>query len=92
MIVTVDMLIAVGVFIVVVFISKYVSLGSILGAVAVPLALIIRENIFNVDIQGYNTLLPFVVFVSLFVIFNHRKNIVRILNGSENKLSFSKKS
>lgn len=92
MIVTVDMLIAVGVFIVVVSISKYVSLGSILGAVAVPLALIIRENIFNVDIQGYDTLLPFVVFVSLFVIFNHRKNIVRILNGNENKLSFSKKS
>lgn len=91
MLVTVDMLIAVGVFIVVVTVSRYVSLGSILGAIAVPLTLIIRENIFHVNIPGYHTLLPFVVFLSLLVIFTHRKNVIRLLNGNENKVSFSKK-
>ncbi len=91
MLVTVDMLIAVGVFIVVVTISRYVSLGSILGAIAVPLTLIIRENLFHVNIPGYHTLLPFVVFLSLLVIFTHRKNVIRLLNGNENKVSFSKK-
>lgn len=92
MIVTVDMLIAVGVFVLVVTISRYVSLGSILGAISVPLALVVRENVFNVNIPGYNTLLPFVIFLSLLVIFTHRKNVVRLLNGNENKVSFKKKS
>lgn len=91
MITTVDMLIAVGVFILVVSISRYVSLGSIIGAIAVPLALIIRENIFNVNIPNYSTLLPFVILVTLIVIFTHRKNVVRLINGDEHKLSFSKK-
>src|SRR4030066_611199 len=91
MIVSVDMLIAIGVFILVVTFSRYVSLGSIAGAVAVPLALIVRENVFNVDIPNYNTLLPFLIFVALLVIFTHRKNVVRLLNGNENKINFSKK-
>jgi len=91
MIITVDMLIAVGIFIIVVTISRYVSLGSLIGTIAVPLSLIIRENVFNVDIQGYSTLLPFIIAISLLIIFTHRKNVVRIFNGSENKLSFKKK-
>ncbi|HKJ81403.1 MAG TPA: glycerol-3-phosphate 1-O-acyltransferase PlsY, partial [Ignavibacteriaceae bacterium] len=75
MISTVDMLIAIGVFVIVVTISRYVSLGSILGAIAVPLALVVRENIFNVNVPGYNTLLPFVAGLSLLVIFTHRRNV-----------------
>jgi glycerol-3-phosphate acyltransferase PlsY len=91
MVVTVDMLVAIGVFVLVVSISRFVSLGSILGAIAVPLTLIIRENVFNVNVQGYDTLLPFVIFLSLLVVFTHRKNVVRLLNGNENKVSFKKK-
>lgn len=91
MIVTVDMLIAIGVFILVVTFSRYVSLGSLAGAIAVPLTLIVRENVFNADIQNYSTVLPFLIFVSLLVIFTHRKNVIRLLNGSESKISFSKK-
>lgn len=91
MIVTIDMLIAIGVFVLVVGIFRYISLGSILGAVAVPVALIVRENIFNVDVQGYHTLLPFLIGISVLVIYTHRKNLSRLLNGSENKVSFSKK-
>jgi len=90
--VTVDMLIALGVFIIVVSISRYVSLGSIMAAIAVPLTLIVRENIFHVDIQGYQILLPFIAFLSVLVIFTHRKNISRLLQGSESKFNFSKKN
>jgi glycerol-3-phosphate acyltransferase PlsY len=92
MISTIDMLIAVGAFIIVVSVSKYVSLGSIVGAIVVPLALVVRENVFNVNIQGYHTILPFIIAVSLLVIFTHRKNVVRLLNGSESKISFSGKN
>ena len=91
MLVTIDMLIALGVFVVVVSISRYVSLGSILSAIAVPSVLYIRENVFNVDIIGYNTLFPFIVAVSLLVVFTHRKNLIRLFNGSESKISFKKK-
>lgn len=91
MIITVDMLIAVGIFLIVVYISRYVSLGSIVSAMAVPISMIFRENVLHTHIEGYNTLLPFVIGVSLLVIFTHRKNLVRLVNGTENKLSFNKK-
>lgn len=91
MIITVDMLIAVGIFLIVVSISRYVSLGSIVSAVVVPLSMVFRENVLHTHIEGYNTLLPFVIGVSLLVIFTHRKNLVRLINGTENKLSFNKK-
>jgi len=91
MIITIDMLVAVGIFILVVTISRYVSLGSIIGAISIPLTLVIRENLFNVHIPGYNMILPFVIFIALLVIFTHRKNVVRLVNGNENKVSFKKK-
>jgi len=91
MLITIDMLIALGVFVLVVSISRYVSLGSILTAIAVPSVLYIRENVFHVDIVGYDILFPFIVVISLLVIFTHRKNLVRLFNGSESKISFKKK-
>lgn len=90
-ILTTDILVAVGVFVLAVTFSRYVSLGSILGAISIPLTLIIRENILHNHIQSYNTLLPFVIGLSLLVIYTHRKNVVRILNGNERKLTFKKK-
>jgi len=90
--ITIDMLIAVGIFTLVVLISRYVSLGSIIAAISVPLTLFVRENLFHVDIPGYSTLLPFIIAVTALVIFTHRKNLVRIINGNENKISFRKKT
>ena len=90
--ITIDMLIAVGIFALVVFISRYVSLGSIIAAISVPSTLFIRENLFHVDIPGYSTLFPFIIGVTALVIFTHRKNLVRIFNGNENKISFRKKT
>lgn len=91
MIVTIDMALALGIFFLVVTYSRYVSLGSIAAAVSVPLILIIRENLFGIDIQGYHTVLPFTIILALLVLYTHRKNIERIIKGSENKISFVKK-
>ena len=60
-IVTLDMILALGVFFIVVYFSKYISLASISAAVSVPLIMIIRENIFGVDIPSYHNILPFVI-------------------------------
>jgi acyl phosphate:glycerol-3-phosphate acyltransferase len=91
MIVTIDMLVAIGIFVLVVLISRYVSLGSISGAIAVPLTLVVRENIFNVNIPGYETILPFVILLALLVIYTHRKNVLRLIDGTENKVNFKKR-
>lgn len=90
-VVTLDLLFALGIFLVVMYISKYISLASISAAVSVPLIMIIRENIFGVDIPSYHTLLPFVIGISLLVIYTHRSNLDRLINGNENKISLSKK-
>jgi len=91
MLITVEMLIAVGIFILVVTISKYVSLGSLIATISIPVSLILRENVFHEHINGYNTILPFVIFLTIFIIYTHRKNVVKIFNGTESKLSFKKK-
>ncbi|MCE1187688.1 MAG: glycerol-3-phosphate 1-O-acyltransferase PlsY [Ignavibacteria bacterium] len=88
---TVDMMIALGIFVLVVYFSRYVSLGSIIAAAAVPVAMIIRENVFGVEIIGYGTLLPFLIGLSLLVVFTHRTNIQRLIAGNENKITFKKK-
>ncbi len=65
-------------------ISKYVSLGSISGAVLfVVLALIFRNT--NPDFVVFATML------ALLAIYMHRSNIARLLAGQENKLNFGKK-
>lgn len=68
-------------------ITRMVSLGSIAAAVLFPiLTIFIHENYL---ING--NYLIFGIIMAAFIIFNHRTNIKRILNGTENKLSFKKK-
>lgn len=66
--------------------SRYVSLGSIAGAIAFPLTMFFRENVFNVDIQSYHTLIFFAIGTSLLLIYTHRENIKRLIRGTESKL------
>jgi len=90
-VVTLDMLLGLAVFAIVVGFSKYVSLGSIMAAISVPIFMIVRENVFDVDIIGYHTLLPFVIGLALIVLYTHRANLNRLFSGKESKISFSKK-
>jgi glycerol-3-phosphate acyltransferase PlsY len=62
-------------------VTRYVSLGSILAAVAVPAASWVRGNPLPLNIA--------ITAIGLFVIVRHRSNITRLLNGTENK--FAKK-
>jgi glycerol-3-phosphate acyltransferase PlsY len=83
---TIDVLIATAVFILMLIKFRYVSLSSISGAVALPIILFIRENVFHVHIQGYTTLITFSIFIALFIIYTHRSNIKRIIEGTENRV------
>jgi len=90
--ITLDMLVAVAIFIIVVSISKYVSLGSVAAALSIPLTMMIRENVFGVNIPNYHTILPFAILISLFIVYTHRENISRLIHGEEKRFSFSKKT
>jgi glycerol-3-phosphate acyltransferase PlsY len=83
----VEVAVAFGVFSLVLLVSHYVSLGSLSAAVAFPLTMFFRENIFMVDIEGYKTLIFFAIGISLLIIYTHRANIKRLLAGTENRIA-----
>lgn len=78
-------LICLGVFLLAFIPTRYVSLGSMLAALAFPVVVIWVLP---------QPLLPEIVFsllVAVFVSLTHKKNISRLLKGQENKIRFSKK-
>ena len=83
----IDVSIALGIFLLALIFSGYVSLGSILAAVTVPSSMFFRYNILNNTIPGYHLMIIFFSGLSLLLIFTHRKNIVRLAKGTENKFS-----
>jgi glycerol-3-phosphate acyltransferase PlsY len=73
-------LVCLGIFIVVLLISKYVSLGSMIAAIAFPLLLLLPH--FHPDEP---LLIVFGFVLSLMVVLTHKKNINRLLQGQESK-------
>ncbi|MCL1823768.1 MAG: glycerol-3-phosphate 1-O-acyltransferase PlsY [Oscillospiraceae bacterium] len=73
------------VFIIIVAVTKYVSLGSIIAAAAYPVCVWFTEAF----IWKNSTVFTGVFFsavIAVILILMHRKNIKRLLNGSENKM------
>lgn len=74
---------ALAVFAVCVLISRIVSLSSMISAVSVC--------VFALYFYGFGTFFIFCVIIAALLIVRHRANIVRLLNGTENKLGSKKK-
>lgn len=74
----------VGIFIVVLYITRWVSLSSILAGLAFPIFILI---VFNEPEHLYRI---FAVAVACMVIFTHQKNIGRLLRGDEGKVPILK--
>lgn len=72
------------VFLVVLVLSRYVSLSSLSAAVTLPLALIFLNVAFDSALSP--PLLILAVCVTLLIIFTHRSNIQRLINGNENRI------
>ena len=64
-------------------VSKYVSLGSVLGAVL----FVILSSIFH---YGDSQFIVFAVILAILAIYMHKSNIIRLINKTENKLNFKK--
>ncbi len=74
----------VGVFILVLYLTRFVSLSSILASIAFPVFILV---IFNVDNPAYRV---FAIAVALMVLLTHQKNISRLLRGNESKVPILK--
>lgn len=74
----------VGIFILVLYLTRFVSLSSILASIAFPIFILV---IFNVDNPAYRI---FAIAVALMVLLTHQKNIGRLLRGNESKVPILK--
>lgn len=79
-------LVVLGIFIVILSFSHYVSLASVSASLAFPLIVFF---LFPPDHWSFYAL---AVAVAVFLPITHRKNIQRLISGTESKMSYRKKS
>jgi glycerol-3-phosphate acyltransferase PlsY len=73
-----------GVFLLVLYLTRFVSLSSIFASIAFPVFILI---IFNFQNDTYRV---FAIAVALMVILTHQKNIGRLFKGNESKVPILK--
>jgi glycerol-3-phosphate acyltransferase PlsY len=74
----------VGIFFLVLYLTRWVSLSSMLAGISFPIFILV---IFNEPEHLYRI---FALVVGMLILFTHQKNIVRLLNGSEGKVPILK--
>jgi len=75
----------VAVFVLMLFLTRYVSLSSITASIAFPLLILF---IFNEHELSYRL---FAIATAFLVVLTHHKNISRLISGNENKVPFFRK-
>jgi glycerol-3-phosphate acyltransferase PlsY len=75
-----------GIFVIIVVLSKMVSLGSVIVAVLFPTFSIVGLYSDKTNFYIFSTII-----LGTFVVFLHRENIKRILNGTESKIGSNKR-
>lgn len=76
---------ALSVFVIVFLVTRFVSLGSLSAGIAFPILVFILYPDTDLYLKGFSIVLALILF------FSHRGNIKRLLNGTENRISFSGK-
>ena len=66
--------------------TRMVSLGSITAAILFPILVLFIKT--NYIVEGNYFIYSLII--AVMVVFNHRENVKRLLSGTENKLSFKK--
>jgi len=74
------------------FLTRMVSLGSCTAAVLFPVLTLFINDSYTVLTEGKNgsSYLIYSVILAIIVLYNHRTNIKRLLDGTENKINFNK--
>lgn len=76
--------ISLAIFLIVMFWSRYVSLGSIVSSFIYPISQLTLRYIFNWDIDG--SIILFSSALAIAIIVKHKGNIKRLLEGTENRV------
>lgn len=85
--------ISLGLFILAVLVTKYVSLGSVLGLISLFIQVLVFGKLGMFAVPEDNLIEVYIVFGIIVIIglVKHRSNIKRLLNGTENKMGSKKK-
>jgi len=81
-------LICLIIFVITLLIGRIVSVSSMTAAISLPIVLLILNTFTNYSTS--NILLYFSIFVAVLIVFTHRSNIQRLINGEENRVQFRK--
>lgn len=84
-----EVLIGLGVFVITVLVSRYISLGSVLSVITLFVTVTIEIFYYRQDLSIIY--FYFSLIIALLIVITHRSNIKRILNGTESKIGSSKK-
>lgn len=71
------------IFVGVVYLTRYVSVGSITAAACLPLILFVGEKYFRSEVP--DPVFQFSMALTVLIIYTHRQNIRRLLAGTENR-------
>lgn len=71
--------IALGIFLLVVAITRYVSLGSMIAAASLPFVFLLQRPV-------EPPLIAFGIFIAAFVLWTHRGNVGRLVRGEESRI------
>ncbi len=82
-------LVAFGIFLITVILTKYVSLGSLLAAASLPVVVFFLGDVLCTQ-RGLGPVFYLSLFVAVLIIARHHANIRRLLKGKESKLSLHK--
>jgi glycerol-3-phosphate acyltransferase PlsY len=72
------------VFIVVVILTRYVSLGSILAAISIPF-FVLLQNAFIQPVEFLAPIMSASIAGAALIVFAHRENLARLMNGTESR-------
>ncbi len=81
--------VALIIFVLSITVTRYVSLGSILGCIFALISLVLF-NLFELFESTYYDLI-YILPAVIIIIYKHKENILRLLDNSENKLTFKKR-
>ena len=77
-------LIALALFLITLFLTRFVSMSSIIAGISVPVLFV---SVFGLDHPEYRqpTVVFFTISIAVLVVYTHRKNIIRLIHGNESK-------
>lgn len=84
-VVTVPVAIAIGIFLLALIARGQVSVGSILGAISVPVSTVLLNRYSS--LHYHPLVIGLTVALAVFIVITHRSNIIRILRGEESRFA-----